>query len=161
MVFILLYVCLQEACNVIKSIDLHGQYRLKCSKFNKYFLDTWLCGNYPGDILAWTYFTAQLCVLTTVARDITAVSLEEFVISHLNIYEVITILKQEHANKAAFQVQLEAGHCPQKKRKLDKFVDQRMRECGLSYMLYVTEVMFFGLNLSNVVTYYTLMYLLM
>ena len=57
------------------------------------------------------------------------------VISHPNIYELITILKQEHANKAAFLVQLEAGHCPQKKRKLDKLVDERIRQCGLSYML--------------------------
>ena len=48
---------LHETFNVIKSMDLPEQYRLKCSKFNQYFLDTWLCGNYPGDI--WTHFSSS------------------------------------------------------------------------------------------------------
>ena len=38
---------LQETFNVIKSMDLPEQYRLKCSKFNKYFLDTWVMWQLP------------------------------------------------------------------------------------------------------------------
>ena len=124
---------LQEAFNVIKSMDLPEQYRLKCSKFHEYFLDTWLCGSYPGDI--WTHFNSSTPRTNNGCKGYNSRLSRRVVISHPNIYELITILKQEHANKAAFLVQLEAGHCPQKKRKLDKLVDERIRQYGLSYML--------------------------
>ena len=122
---------LQEAFNVIKSMDLSGQYRLKCSKFHEYFLNTWLCGSYS----AVTHFNSSTPRTTNGCEGYNSRLSRRVVISHPNIYELITILKQEHANKAAFLVQLEAGHCPQKKRKLDKLVDERIRQCGLSYML--------------------------
>ena len=124
---------LQEAFNVIKSMDLPEQYRLKCSKFHEYFLDTWLCGSYPRDI--WTHFNSSTPRTNNGCKGYNSRLSRRVVISHPNIYELITILKQEHANKAAFLVQLEAGHCPQKKRKLDKLVDERIRQYGLSYML--------------------------
>ncbi len=57
------------------------------------------------------------------------------VISHPNIYELIKVLKIEHANKAAFLMQIDAGHCPQKKRKLDQDIDDHLEKIGLSYML--------------------------
>ena len=114
---------------------INEQYRLKCSKSNEYFLDTWLCGNYPDDI--WTHFNSWTPRTNNGCEGYNSRLSRRVVISHPNIYELITILKQEHDNKSAFLVQLEDGHCPQKKRKLDRFVDQRIRQCGLSSMLYV------------------------
>ena len=130
---------LQEAFNVIKSMDLPEQYRMKCSKFHEYFLDTWLCGSYPGNI--WTHFNSSTPRTTNNGCEVYNSRISRrVVISHPNIYELNTILKQEHDNKAAFRCNCRlttAGwaYCPQKKRKLDKLVDERIRQCGLSYML--------------------------
>ena len=94
---------LLEAFNVIKSMDLPEQYRLKCSKFNEYFLDTWLCGKYPGDV--WTHFNSSTPRTNNGYEGYKSRLSRRVVISHPNIYELITILNQEHANKAAFLVQ--------------------------------------------------------
>ena len=63
---------------------------------------------------------------------------------------MITILMQERANRTVLLIQLEAGHCSQKKYKFNRFVDHLICQCGLSYMLGDMDMKDYLFNSSGV-----------
>ena len=78
-----------------------------------------------GDI--WTHFNSSTPRTNNRCEGYNRRLYRRVVISHPNINEMITILMQEHVNKAAFLIQLEAVHCLHKKSKFNRFVDQFIR----------------------------------
>ena len=124
---------LQRAFNAITSINLPKEHQQECNDFHHYFMETWLCGNYPGEM--WTYFNSTLPRTNNSCKGYISRLSRRAMNAHLNIFELIKVLKHEHINKAVSILQLEAGHCNKKKRKLDRDIAQRLREYGLSYLV--------------------------
>ena len=105
----------------------------KCRLFNAYFLDTWLTGQFP--IPLWNHFRTDVPRTNNNCEGYNSRLKKRACKAHLNIYELILLFKDEHANKEAYLLQINEGHRPAKRRRKYDDLDKNLAKLGLEYML--------------------------
>ena len=103
-----------------------------CHRFNEYFFDTWLTGHYP--VTMWNHFRSEIPRTNNNCEGYNNRLAERCGKPHLNIYELLLVLKDEHSNKTAHMLQVETQQPSLKRRKKTVDTDQRLHQYGLEYV---------------------------
>ena len=79
----------------------------RCIKFNDYFMNTWLSGDYP--IAMWNQFRSDVPRTNKSCEGYNSRLAKRALQLHLNIYAVIRLFQAEQINKEAYILLLESG----------------------------------------------------
>lgn len=116
--------------SIAAATDIPEQLKEKCKKFEEYFVQTWLCGNYTADI--WTHFRSEFPRTNNTCEGYNNRLSKRAVITHPSIFALIKLLREEQSNKIAYIAQIDGGNKREKRRKIHIQTDDNL---GLSYML--------------------------
>ncbi|XP_067676836.1 uncharacterized protein [Haliotis asinina] len=99
--------------------------------------DTWIYGLFPAHI--WNHFRSDVPRTNSNCEVYKSRLAKRAVESHLNLFELVLLYKDEKSNKVAYIPQLQSEQRPPKRRRVED-ENSQLYKLGLQYMMSCLDV---------------------